>query len=87
VDAAIWLELKTYDSIGAHRRNLQRLYVDKLIDLQSRPGKDYPDVAPLVQGKLTEIRDRLRRTTPKVKDKMTSYHLRYILDRIEKAVH
>jgi hypothetical protein len=87
VDDAMWLELKTYDSIGAHRRNLQRMYIDKLIYLQTHPGKDYPDVAPLVQGKLTEVRDRLRRSIPKVKDKMTSYHLRYLLDQIEKVVH
>ena len=87
VDDAMWIELKTYDSIGAHRRNLQRMYIDKMIDLQNRPSKDYPDVAPLVLGQLTEIRDRLRRVTPKVKDRMTAYHLRYLLDRVEKVVH
>jgi hypothetical protein len=87
VDDAMWLEIKTYDSIGAYRRNLQRMYIDKLIDLQTHPNKEYADVAPLAQGQLVEIRDRLKRAIPKVKDKMTSFHLRYLLERIEKIVH
>jgi hypothetical protein len=86
IDDAMWLELKDYDSIGTYRRNLQRMYIDKLIDLNQRQSKEYPDAAPLVQGQLMEIKDRLKRTIPKVKDKMTQYHLRYMLDRIDKVV-
>jgi hypothetical protein len=62
------------------------MYIDKLIDLNQRQSKEYPDAAPLVQGQLMEIKDRLKRTIPKVKDKMTQYHLRYMLDRIDKVV-
>lgn len=88
LDRAMWTELKSYDTIGIYRRNLQRSYVDKLIDLRNpaRQNREYRDVAPIVQNLLLQIRDRIRRALPKTKDPMTQYHLRFILQKLNAVV-
>jgi hypothetical protein len=85
VDAAMWTELRSNDSIPVHRRNLQRYYVNKLIDLSgnaSKIDKYYGDVSPVVLKVLTSIEERLRKAINKSKDPMTSYHLRYLHGRV-----
>src|SRR5690606_28113976 len=88
LDATMWTELKTYDSIGIFRRNLQRMYIDRLIELRNpaRQNDRYPDVGPIVQHKLVEIRDRIKRALTKTRDPMTVYHLRFIHDRLNTVV-
>jgi hypothetical protein len=88
LDDAIWTELKTADVIDIYRRNVQRSYIDKLIEIRnpSKQNREFRDVAPIVQGKLMEIRDRIKRTVPKVKDTMTSYHLRYIQEKLDGVI-
>jgi hypothetical protein len=88
LDDAMWTELRSNDVIGIYRRNLQRLYIDKLIDLRNpaRPNREYRDVAPILQGKLAEIRDRIKKAVPKVKDPMTLYHLRYIQEKLDGVI-
>ncbi|HYF66835.1 MAG TPA: zinc-dependent metalloprotease [Ohtaekwangia sp.] len=86
LDEAMWLELRTYDSISSYRRNLQRMYIDKMIGLQKRSHENYRDVNPIVTGKLVEIHARLKKAIPKTKNKMTAYHLRYIADKVEEAI-
>lgn len=89
VDAAMWTELKSNDTITVHRRNLQRYYVNKLIDLyNSSPKVDryYGDVSPAVLKVLESIQDRLKKTMNKSKDPVTAYHLRYLHDRVATAL-
>lgn len=86
LDEAMWLELRSYDSISSYRRNLQRMYIDKMIDLQKRSHKQYRDVNPIVTGQLIEIQARLKKAIPKTKNKMTAYHLRYIEGKVEEAI-
>ena len=88
LDAAMWTELKTYDTIGIFRRNLQRMYIDRLIELRNpaRQSDRFPDVGPIVQHKLAEIRDRIKRALAKTRDPMTVYHLRFIYDRLNTVV-
>jgi hypothetical protein len=85
LDAAMWTELRTNDTIERYRRNLQRMYIDKLIDLRNpaRQHKEFRDVGPIVQFKLIDIRDRIRKAIPKTKDPMTQYHLRFIQDKLD----
>jgi hypothetical protein len=89
LDDAMWTELRNNDNIDIYRRNLQRLYIDKLIELRSpaKQNREFRDVAPILRGKLMDIRDRIKRSIPKVKDTMTLYHLRYIGEKLDGIIN
>lgn len=88
LDDGMWTELNTGDTVDIYRRNLQRLYIDRIIDLRNptRQNREFRDVAPILQVKLSDIRDRIRRAIPKTKDPMTLYHLRYIVERLNSVI-
>ena len=88
LDNTMWTELQNYDTIDVYRRNLQRSYIDKLIELTnpSRSAKDFRDVAPIVRNLLETIEVRVKKAALKAKDAMTVYHLKYIQDKIEVAL-
>lgn len=82
LDRTMWKELNTYGAIGIYRRNLQRYYTDRLLELNTPRAGDTRDVGPVVRNKLLEIRARIEKALPKTKDAMTVYHLRYILEKL-----
>jgi len=87
LDEAMWTELTTLKPIDIYRRNLQRAYVEKLIELSAAPSsRDTRDVGPIVKQKLEEIRQKIERALPKIKDSMTLYHLKFINDRISTSM-
>ena len=88
LDNAMWKELKTYDTISSYRRNLQQLYVDKLIELANPPRVDRSlrDVPPIIINKLGEIQVRLKKAIPRTKGAMTVYHLKFLDNRINTAL-
>ncbi len=87
VDNIMWTELETYSSISIYRRNLQRCYVERLMELAfPKSGWDTRDVGPITKNKLNDIRLRIEKALPKTKDAMTVYHLRYILDKLPPAI-
>lgn len=87
VDNIMWTELETYSSISIYRRNLQRYYVERLMELAfPKSGWDTRDVGPITKNKLNDIRFRIEKALPKTKDAMTVYHLRYILDKLPPAI-
>lgn len=83
LDAAMWTELKTYSPVDIYRRNLQRSYVDRIIELSKKSGKDYRDVAPLMAMKIAEIKTIVKKAMSKTKDPVTQYHLRFIHEKLE----
>ena len=90
LDQAMWIELRSYDSVSVYRRNLQRLYTDKLLELtnsSSRSDRLYRDVTPIVVQKLESIQARLKKVIPKIKDPMTEYHLRFLHHKIAAFTH
>ena len=88
LDNAMWDELKTYDTISSYRRNLQQIYIDKLLDLinQSKGDKALRDIPPIVINKLGEIQARIKKALPRTKGAMTVYHLKFIESRINTAL-
>lgn len=86
VDRAMWSELKTYAVIDIYRRNLQRSYLDKLIDLSGKSGKDYRDTGPILKMKLGEIHSNIAKALGRIKDPMTIYHLKFIQGKLESAL-
>src|SRR5690606_32074861 len=78
LDRMRWTELAEHGAISIYRRNLQRYYVERLMELSNtKSGWDNRDVGPLTRNKLLEIRARIEKALPKTKDAMTVYHLRY----------
>ena len=88
LDNAMWNELKTYDTISSYRRNLQQVYVEKLLDLisPSRIDKVSRDIPPIIINKLGEIQARIKKALPKTKGAMTVYHLKFIENKINVAL-
>jgi len=83
LDAVMWTEFKNYEAISVYRRNLQRYYLDKLIDLSSaNNNRDIRDVSPWVRNKLTDIQSRLKKAVSKTKDPVSVNHLKYLEARI-----
>jgi hypothetical protein len=86
LDNAIWTELKIHSPVDIYRRNLQRSYLDRLIELSNKPGKDYRDAGPIVKVKLKEIHGVIRKAISKTKDPITLYHLKFMQERLNEVV-
>jgi hypothetical protein len=84
IDNAIWSGFK--GPIDIYKRNLQRSYVDRLIELSNKSGKDYRDVGPILKNKLSEIHNNIKRAISKTKDPITTYHLRFIETKLSKSI-
>lgn len=82
IDKAIWAELKEEKPISLYRRNLQRAYIERLVELSNKSGKDYRDVGPILKNQLNEIEARLKKVARKTKDPITAYHLNFIASRL-----
>ena len=86
VDNMMWTELKTNVAIDIYRRNLQRNYIDRLVELSHRSGKDYKDVGPILKVKLAKIKSSIDKALPKTKDSMSKYHLQFISERLKEVL-
>ena len=86
VDAAMWTELREEKTIDLYRRNLQRSYVEALISLSNKSGKEYRDAAPIAKNKLSEIHALIRKSKRKIDDPMSQYHLKFLEDRLLEVI-
>jgi hypothetical protein len=86
IDAMIWTELKEEKPIDVHRRNLQRAYVDALVALSEKTGREYRDAAPLAKNKLAEIYSFIRKRKRKIDDPMSTYHLNFLENKLAELV-
>lgn len=78
IDKAMWTELKDEAPIDVYRRNLQRAYIEHLISLSKKSGRDYRDVGPIVRNKLSDIHGVIKKGIRKADDPMTIYHLEFL---------
>lgn len=85
IDAGMWTELREEKPIDVYRRNLQRAYIEALIELSGKSGKAYRDAGPIVKNKLTEIHAAIRKGVRKADDPMTEYHLKFIERRLSEV--
>jgi hypothetical protein len=86
IDNAMWTEIKDEKPIGLYRRNLQRSYVEGLINLSNKSGKDYRDAGPIVKNKLIEIHATLKKGAKKIDDPMSQYHLKFLENRLAEVI-
>jgi hypothetical protein len=97
----IWEELVTKKTIDVFRRNLQNMYVQKMIAIiapameqennpAGRPQKNvtpFSQQAAVAKAELVSLRSRIRVALPLFSDTMTRYHLQNIVDKIGEALN
>jgi hypothetical protein len=85
VRKSVFSELKTGNSIDPYRRNLQRAFVDRMIELIQLPGdaNSQSDIKALARGILSSLKSDLARNSKRQSDKVSRYHLEDLLARIE----
>ena len=86
IDAAMWTELREEKAIDLYRRNLQRSYVESLISLSNKSGKEYRDAGPIAKNKLTEIHEMIKKSKRKIDDPMSQYHLKFLENRLMEVI-
>lgn len=86
IDAAMWTELKEEKPIDLYRRNLQRSYIEALISLSNKNGKEYRDAGPIAKNKLVEIHIMIKKGKRKIKDPMSEYHLNFLEKRLSEII-
>ena len=86
IDRAMWKELREEEPIDVYRRNLQRSYVETLINLSNKSGKEYRDAGPILKNKLVEIHTNIKKGKRKIDDPMSQYHLKFLEDRLQEVI-
>ena len=84
----IFSELKSGSKIDPYRRNLQRAYLDKMLDLLALKDDKYnqTDIKALARGTLNNLKKEIDQAVRKQSDQVTKYHLEDLLMRIEKGL-
>jgi len=82
IDNGIFSELKTNVSISPYRRNLQRIYINKIIKMLNMDNKDIQntDVSALLRASLTNTQKML--TSSRQTDELSRYHVEDLKERI-----
>jgi hypothetical protein len=88
VRKAVWSELQSRGNVNSFRRNLQRMHLDKLVELAVGPAAGVPaDARTLARADLLEIRKGIDATLAAGKvDAMTRAHLDESKARINAAL-
>ena len=85
----IWSELDSKQVISIYRRNLQKMYVEKLI-LLAKPGSSstgivLSDVSSVAKSTLGDLKIKIRSALTLLKDDMSRSHLQDMQDRVSNA--
>ena len=88
----IWKEANSTSNVSVFRRNLQRVYLDRMIylmteDLDPRRSRQYfnvnqSDVRALVRGELNQLKSVLNSASRRAVNTETKYHYRDCIERI-----
>ena len=96
----VWSELSTKKKIDGYRRNLQKAYVEALINIVNPATPWSPaggpawmnvntrttDVSSVARAQLNELKQQINAAIPATSDKMSKYHLQDLSFRITKAL-
>lgn len=94
LERGIWGELNTHSVIDIYRRNLQKMYVNKLgailkpvVSTSSiTSGVDESDVSSYVKIYLLDLKRNIQKALPAMHDRITRYHLMDVVARINKVL-
>ena len=96
----IWKELSSRQSIDLYKRNLQKVYVERLVaqikpaGKPSTPNSFMPaaglnktnDAISIVKGQAKALAAEIKRVLPSVSDTRTRLHLQDVYDRLVDAI-
>jgi hypothetical protein len=94
----IFSEIKTNAPIDIYRRNLQKLFVSKLIETMSSDKTNVTffsgrrivladtDIPSIARGQLNELKSQLKVAASTSPDRLTKFHLNDLVARIENAM-
>jgi hypothetical protein len=98
VRLGIFSEIRTNTSIDIFRRNLQKLFVSKLIETMSTDKNNTTsfngrrivlvdtDIPSIARGQLNELKNQLKIAAVSAPDRLTKFHLNDLVARIENAM-
>ena len=83
----VWVELKNNKPVDVYRRNLQKLYVEKLKTLIGRSGSSNTgDMVSVTKAHIKSLRSGIKMRLLLPADDMTRYHLEDLLDRMNEML-
>ncbi|OQP57777.1 hypothetical protein A3860_09120 [Niastella vici] len=86
----VWSELETKAPIDVYRRNLQKLYIDRLSFYVKPPAGTTPlkssEISAVGRAQLVMLRSKMRGALPVVQDTMTKYHLQDLIEKIDNTL-
>mgnify|MGYP005854244171 FL=1 len=94
----IFYETKTNVPVSIYRRNLQKLFVSKLIETMSTEKTNITffsgrrvvladtDIPSIARGQLLELKNQLKTAALSNPDRLTKFHLNDLVSRIENAM-
>jgi hypothetical protein len=87
VEKGIWGELGSSGAIAPERRALQKMHLEKLIELSQTAKADNSvktsDIPSAARMQLDDLEDRIEKAAKKNKDALSKAHLEDCLERIE----
>jgi hypothetical protein len=89
LEAGIWKELKSYQSIEFSRRNLQKTYVTRLISftrLQKVGDLGNLDACTIVEDHINRLYLKIKKALPGYRDQISKLHLEDMLTRLKVAL-
>ena len=98
VRLGVFSEIRTNTSIDIFRRNLQKLFVSKLIETMSTDKNNTTsfngrrivlvdtDIPSIARGQLNELKNQLKIAAVSAPDRLTKFHLNDLVARIENAM-
>ena len=101
INKSIWMNLSNSNPIELYQRNLQKSYVNILLDMmkneksQSNYYKRFganikfneSDIRPIILGELIVLQEKLKVKSKKSKDKETRNHLQYLKMMIDDVIN
>ena len=79
---AVWWELETGAPVGPFRRNLQRGYLEEVEELLRNEDALATDIAPLLRGELSAIREAAEAVATEPSDPLSGLHVEDVIARI-----
>ena len=101
VNKSIWMNLSNSNPIELYQRNLQKSYINILLDMmknektQSNYYKRFganikfseSDIRPIILGELRDLQEKFKIKSKKTKDKETKNHIQYLKMMIDEVIN
>ena len=87
LEKGVWGELETRTSVDLYRRNLQRLYIERMTFYLTPAAATIPikrsEYTAIIRAHLIKLRARIQAALPAMQDTVTRYHLQDMMYKID----